>query len=344
MKAVAGRAAALLAKSGLLGLLESADQEPNRLRIVAYHRVDDPAADPDLEPGLVSATPEALRAQAEIIAQHYRPVSLGEVVAAHRGEGQLPARAVLFTVDDGYADFAEHIWPTLRAVGVPVVLFVPTAFPDTPGPGFWWDRLHAAARRTDQASVDVPGCGELRFGDAAERRAAYKTMRNYVKTRPHHEAMTWVDEVVTRLADLPSLHRVLGWDALRQLAGEGVAICSHGHQHAVSTRLSPEDLAWDLRTSKEIVERELGAQAGPPVFAYPSAILDETSQATAAGAGFELAFSGQRRIARVPFEDPYDVSRLPMMHYPTPLFRAQLRPSVAAIGRFLIDGRAPRAA
>ena len=344
MKAVAGRAAAVLAKSGLLGLLESADHETDRLRIVAYHRVDDPAAEPDLEPGLVSASPEGLRAPAEVIARHYRPVSLDEVVAAHRGEGALPPRAVLFTVDDGYADFAEHIWPILRAAGVPVVLFVPTAFPDAPGPGFWWDRLHAAARRTDRGSLDVQGCGELRFGDATERRAAYKAMRNYVKTRPHHEAMGWVDDVVGRLADLPSLHRVLGWDALRKLAGEGVAICSHGHQHAVSTRLSAEDLAGDLSTSKTILERELGANAVPPVFAYPSAIFDETSQAAAAGAGYEMAFSGQRRIPRVPFEDPYDVPRLPMMHYPTPLFRAQLRPSVAAIGRLLIDGRAPSAA
>lgn len=342
MKALAGRAAAWLAKSGLLDLLEAADRDTDRVRIVAYHRVDDPDAEPDLEPGLVSATPDAFRAQAEIIARHYHAVSLDQVVAAHRGEGALPSRAVLFTVDDGYADFAEHIWPTLRALGLPVVLFVPTAYPDVPGPGFWWDRLHAAARRTDRAVLDVPGCGLLEFGDAAARRRAYKAMRNYVKTRPHHEAMAWVDDVVARLADVPSVHRVLGWEALRKLAAEGVAICSHSHRHAICPRLSDADLAEDLATSKAILERELGAVA--PVFAYPSAIFDEKSQAAVAGAGFEMAFSGQRRIARVPFADPYDIARLPMMHYPTPLFRAQLRPSVAALGRLLIDGRVPRAA
>ena len=52
-------------------------------------------------------------------------------------------RVVVAFFDDGYLDFAEHAWPTLQSLGIPAVLFVPTAFPDHPGPGFWWDRLYA---------------------------------------------------------------------------------------------------------------------------------------------------------------------------------------------------------
>ncbi len=344
MKSLAGRAAALFVRSGLLGLLEAADHDADRLRVIAYHRVGELEAEPDLEPGLISATPDAFRAQAEIIARHYNAVSLDQVVAAHRGEASLPPRPVLLTFDDGYVDFAEHAWPTLSAFGLPAVLFVPTAYPDVEGPGFWWDRLHAAARRTDRRTLDLEGVGRLEFGDAPRRRRAYKVMRAWVKSRPHPEAMAWVDAAVERLAELPSLHRVLGWEALRRLAAEGVSVCSHSHQHALCTRLSPEDLAADVERSLRIVERELGPHAAPRAFAYPSGVRDAASRAAVAEAGFELAFVGERRIDRVPFADPHDISRLPMMHYPTPLFRAQLRPGVAALGRLLIDGRAAHAA
>ncbi len=337
MKAIAGKAAALFARSGLLSLLEEADRDSSRVRVVAYHRVDEPESEPDLDPGLISTTPSELRAQAELVVRHYSAISLDDLVAAHRGEASLPQRPVLFTVDDGYLDFAEHIWPTLRAAGVPVVLFVPTAFPDVPGPGFWWDRLHAALRRTEEQYVDVPDLGRLPLSDAPEKRAAHKAIRGHVKTLPHFAAMHWLDEQLAKLADLPSLHRVLGWDALRKLASEGVAVCSHGHSHALCTQLAPAELSEDLSTAKRIVERELGEHASPSVFAYPSSANDEETRVAVREAGYELAFGGGRSIDRLPFESPHHVTRLPVLRYSTDLFRAQLRPSVASLGRLLID-------
>lgn len=344
MKAAAGNAAEALARSGLLGLLEARDHDAARVRVVAYHRVDELAAEPDLDPGLVSATPDDFRAQVELVARHYRPISLDDLVAAHRGERALPPRAVLFTFDDGYRDFAEQAWPTLQRAGVPAVLFVPTAFPDRPGPGFWWDRLHAALRHTERREIEVAGLGTLSLTDAATRRAAHRAIRARVKSQPHDEAMKWLDALLAELADLPSLHRVLGWDALRKLASDGLAVCSHSHAHALCTRLGPDALAADLRTSKAAIERELGAHAPPPVFAYPAAAHDARSREAVRRAGFELAMSGERRIPRLPFGDPMNVMRLPMLRYPTALFRAQLRPSVAMLGRWLIDERPARAA
>jgi peptidoglycan/xylan/chitin deacetylase (PgdA/CDA1 family) len=337
MKAMAGKAASLFARSGLLGRLEAADRDPSRVRVVAYHRVDEPEAEPDLEPGLISTTPAELRAQAELVARHYNAISLDDLIAAHRGEASLPPRAVLFTVDDGYLDFAEHIWPTLRAAGIPAVLFVPTAFPDVPGPGFWWDRLHAALRRTEERFVDIPGLGRLSLADAGEKRAAHRAIRGHVKTLPHFIAMSWLDDQLAKLADLPSLHRVLGWDALRQLASEGVAVCSHGHSHALCTQLGPAELADDLSTAKRIIERELGVYAPPAVFAYPSSANNADTRVAVREAGYELAFGGGRAIDRLPFEIPHHVTRLPMLRYATDLFRAQLRPSVASLGRLFID-------
>ena len=344
MKALAGVAADAFARSGLLGLLESLDRNSERVRVVAYHRIAEPGEEPDLDPGLVSASPEDFRAQVELVARHYSPISLDDLVAAHRGERRLPPRPVLFTFDDGYRDFAEHAWPILKRAGVPAALFVPTAFPDQPGPGFWWDRLHATLARTDRREIDAPGVGRLPLEEPGDRRAAHRAIRTRVKDLVHAEAMEWLDATLTPLADVPSVHRVLGWDALRALAREGLAVCAHGHVHALATQLEPADLASDLATSKQAIERELGDDAPPPVFAYPSAAEDARARAAVRDAGFELGFGGGRSIDRLPFPDPACVTRLPMLNYANALFRAQLRPSVATLGRWLIDERPARAA
>jgi len=339
MKAVAGKAADALARVGLLRMLESMDRASDRVRVIAYHRVDELEAEPDLDPGLVSALPADFRAQMEVIARHYNAITIDDLLAAHRGEKTLPARAVLLTFDDGYLDFGERAWPILREIGLPAVLFVPTGFPDQPGPGFWWDRLHAALRNSREPRLDVAGIGTFDLRDHAGRRAAHLALRLHVKSLPHASAMKWLDEQISGIADLPSLHRVLGWDALRKLAHEGVAVCSHSHAHALCTRLAPEELAKDLTLARRRIEEELGDDAPPPVFAYPASANDATSRRVVREAGYELAFGGGRSIERMPFADPHHINRLPMLRYATALFRAQLRPSVSQLGRLLIDRR-----
>ena len=340
MKALAGHAASVLASCGLLSALEAVDRGTRRVRVLAYHRIDDVEAEPDLDPGLVSATPENFRAQMEAVATRYTAISLDQLVAAHRGQSALPPRAILLTFDDGYRDFAEQAWPILKHLGLPAVLFVPTRFPDSEGPGFWWDRLHAALTRTRASSVEASGVGRLEIDDAVSRRAAHKILRTHAKKLPHDEAMAWLDELIGQLADVPSVHRVLGWDALRKLASEGLSVCSHGDRHALCTRLSPEELKDDLIVSRERIESELGEHAPPSVIAYPANASDAQVRESVCTSGYELAFGGRRGIDRLPFEDAFEIMRMPVHRYGTALFRAQLRPSVSRLGRVLIDGRA----
>lgn len=340
MKTLAGHAATVLARSGLLSALESVERGTHRLRVLAYHRIDELDAEPDLDPGLISATPASFRAQMELLETRYRVISLDELARAHRGEMPLPARAVLLTFDDGYLDFARNAWPILRDLGLPAVLFVPTHFADRPGAGFWWDRLHSALARTRERCIEVAGLGRLELGDAAARRRAHRVLRTHAKSLPHAEAIAWIDGWVDRLAEVPDLHRVLGWNELREMAHEGLSVCSHGHVHALCTRLSPGELAEELRVSKARIETELGGAAPPSAFAYPANACDAHARRAVRDAGYELAFGGRRGIDRLPLADAFDLMRLPVQGYGTALFRAQLRPSVSRLGRMLIDGRA----
>lgn len=338
MKKVAQLFARALQSTGVLRALEQLDHS-SRLRVLVYHRVDELWAEPDLDPGLISATPAEFRAQMQIVAEHYDVVSLPTVLAAQRGETSLPARAVLITFDDGYRDFAEHAWPVLRELGLPAVLFVSTAFPDqSDQSGFWWDRLHAGLRLAEDGIVNLPNLGAFDLAEPKGRRVALKACKQYVKSLPHDQAMDWVDTALRELGEVPPLARVLDWDTLAELSREGLALCAHGHSHALCTQLSADELKADLSTSKARLAQELGDDSCASVLAWPANACNQQVCDIARELGFEMAFGGGRGLARLPIEDAMNVTRIPAHRYESALFRALLRPSIAGFGRWVING------
>jgi hypothetical protein len=76
------------------------------------------------------------------------------------------------------------------------------------------------------------------------------------------------------------------------------------------------------------------------VIAYPANACDERVFEAVQTAGYRLAFGGRRGVERLPLARPYDLVRLPVLRYPTALFRFQLRPFVSALGGRLAALRA----
>jgi hypothetical protein len=219
---IATAAVEVAAGSRLLDLLERRGGSDARvLRVLTYHRVIDPG-DAPLYPGVLSATPSGFAAQMRALAERFRVVPIAEVVTALRERAPLPPRALLITFDDAYRDFAEHAWPVLKSLGLPVALFVPTAFPVQPDRTFWWDRLYRAvvsARRDDPLPS---AAGRLLLNTPVERERSFCRVRDRVKALPHREAMELVARVCSELEPSPLAGEVLSWDQLRGLAREGV--------------------------------------------------------------------------------------------------------------------------
>lgn len=339
MKWIAEGVARGLDSLGLLSVFENLEHETRRLRVLTYHRVAEAGESPDLEPGLISATPARFRREMQLLASSYTPISLDQLLDTHRTGSRLPERAVLVTFDDAYEDFSRNAWPIMRTLGIPATLFVPTAFPDGDPRGFWWDRLHAALLRTDRSDFEFETFGTLSLTTHEQRRSAYRTLRNYVKSLAHEQAMSCVDEWVGRLAELPPLNQVLGWSELKTLASEGVSVCSHGHRHALMTRLGDAQLEEDLSGSLARVQSEMGAYAAPPVLAYPANASSAVVQAAVKRAGYTLAFGGRRGFNHLPLAEPLSLRRIPAMRYEESLYRAQLRPSVCRAGELFFDLR-----
>jgi peptidoglycan/xylan/chitin deacetylase (PgdA/CDA1 family) len=284
-RSVAGSAAS----TRLVSLLERLDRpHPHAMAVLMYHRVIEPGEVPTHDPTVVSTTPAQFEEQIAFLAANVPLLSLDELLAVRRGQAQAPPGAVVITFDDAYYDFAAHAWPVLRRHGVPATLFVPTGFPDDPKRPFWWDHLHHALVTTGRRDGLATPWGVLPLRTETDRAETFRLLRDRLKATPHHEAMALLDGVAAELGvDSPG-GSVLGWDELRRLAGEGVALAPHGRTHALLDQLSVDEARDEVKSSLADLEREIGS--APRVFAYPAGGLTEGVVELVREEGFEIAF------------------------------------------------------
>src|SRR5262245_33089754 len=294
LRRMAAAAVQLAAASRLLDLLERAGgEDPRILRVLTYHRIVEPG-DGTLYPGVVSCTPPAFERQVRALASRFHVISLAEAVAALRDRAALPPRALLLTFDDAYADFARHAWPVLRSQGLPAVLFVPTGFPDRADRPFWWDRLYRAFASARREEPLPSAAGLLPLATPAARERSFRRVRDRVKELPHREAMELVARVCSALEPSPAGGSVLGWDELRALAREGVALCPHTRNHPLLDRIRPDEIRAEIAGSLADLRREIGD--APPVLAYPDGRYGRAALRVAREVGIEVAFTTYRGV------------------------------------------------
>ncbi len=283
------------------------DSRPNHLRILMYHRIGDVATPSPLAPCTLSATPAVFAEQMEMLCRDFYPVGWTEVAAALQGGPALPPRSVLVTFDDAYRCFAEHAWPVLRTRSIPVVLFVPTAFPDTLDRVFWWDALHwALAHRDNRASVEGPD-GPLLLATPEQRRRAFRRLSQHIRQQPFQEGLQFIETLLSAVGPAPGGH-VLGWDELRRLKQAGVELAPHTRSHPILDRIAAEEARHEIDESCRDLRREVGTC--PALLAYPGGFTDATVARIVRELGLEAAVTTRRGANRLPTRDPLHLRRI----------------------------------
>lgn len=261
------------------------------LRVLTYHRVANGVESSTLTPRLISTTPDNFREQVAYLARHYDVVSMAEVLEALQYRRRLSSRSVLITFDDAYVDFKETAWPILREHCLPATLFVPTAYPDHPERGFWWDRLWRAVMGTSQTVLRGRRM-EVPIESPEDRRMGLPKLHTYIKSLPHKEAMAFVDRICAFCGEIPTDQRtVLNWSELRELVREGVTLGAHTRTHPILTRMSLPKARIEIRGSQEDLHRKIGKVL--PIFSYPNGAYNETILRVMREEGFLLSVTGE---------------------------------------------------
>lgn len=325
LKKILGRAARLPVSSQLVTTLEQLDTyQANLLRVITYHRIDVPEAHPSAYPGLISASPEMFEQQMQFLAKHYHVISMQDLLDAFERYRTLPPRTVLITFDDATLDFAEHAWPILQRYSLPATLFVPTGYPDQADRLFWWDRLYHALYSTRQPQVEAFG-QVWPLAKEKERSNTFKQLRQRMKTIPFEQVSAQISRIEQELATSSPEHMVLGWDALRDLARQGVSLGAHTQTHPQLDQITLEQAKYEIQASIADLQRELGSVL--PIFAYPGGAFTEQVAALLPQAGVRLGFTTRRGLNDMSFVNPLCFARINIGQSSTmPIFRAQLLP------------------
>ncbi len=246
---------------------------PGALLALSYHEVPGD--------GLPASAPGAGRYGVEIshlVAQFnwlrengYHPVSLARIAQAREGGAPLPAKAVLLSFDDGYADFHARVFPVLKLFGYPAVIALVGSWMDAP-----------AGATVDYDGKKVPRETFLSWAQVREMTAS-----GLVEVASHSYA----------------LHRGVTANPQGNAQPAGVA-----RIYDAATRSYESDEAWlarirdDLQRNARLIERETGK--APRAMVWPYGRYNRASQRIARELGMPLMLTLEGGVNAA--DDPLD--------------------------------------
>lgn len=276
-------------------------------RIVMYHRFS-PA------PAVRAVSRAAFEAQMRLIGEHYRPLSLDDLLRQLQSGAAMPANAILVTIDDAYEDVYSIAMPILKRYGVPAIVYAPSGFVDRET-WLWPDAVRYLLFTTAKQSLQLNVAGQSRswtWHRAAEVEGIWNGVADFVKTLRRDDCLEALRQMQAELQlPLPveptAEFRAMSWEQLREWRAAGLDIGSHTCVHPTMSLESRELQAHELTASKARLEQML--QMPVRHFCYPfggNCDFNDTSAELAAAAGYASAVTTEPGLI-----DAADLYRIP---------------------------------
>ncbi len=238
--------------------------------IVMMHRFE------DRELGVTGHSSDLLAAHLEYLRRHrYNIVSLDQFVTRLVCGEEAEPRTVVFTVDDGHADFARIGAPIFARFDVPATLFLTTGFVDGET-WLWYDALAYLLGDAPQGEVSYEALGAattFRWRTAAERYLRLQELMERFKSLPIceiRENLAALSVAVNRELPEKPVPRwgSLTWSEVNHWGARGMRFGAHSRQHPI---LANEDRA---SVQREIMDSWSRIREATPhsskVFAFPN--------------------------------------------------------------------------
>jgi peptidoglycan/xylan/chitin deacetylase (PgdA/CDA1 family) len=238
-----------------------------------YHSVMDDPSRQALTLGEIIHSTAVFRGQMELLARKYHPVSLNDVLLFVRGEKDLPARPVVVTFDDGYADNHDVAMPVLNQTGVPATFYATVDCIET-GTLPWPSRLRHAFLTTQQSQWEEPAGATWPLNGNADRQRAFQRASDHAARLAGEHQNQFVHSVETKLevgTPAPAERLMMTWEQVRGLVAGGHLVGSHTLTHPNMAHIKDGEAATEMTQSKHRLEEALRS---PVVhFSYPCPAL-----------------------------------------------------------------------
>ena len=253
------------------------------LSILTYHSFGPAAEHPYLNRMPVQRMDEQIRHLKTIYDLVDIETGLARLTSGDADASALPMVAI--TVDDGYGDNYEHLFPLLRAHAVPATIFLATDYIDS-GHLPWPTRLSAALHYATASKLAGPD--EMGLDGPSERSAAGRRLRQSLSRLGTAERKSRLEEIEAVLK--PRRYtplKPLTWESVRNMRAAGIRFGAHTHWHGWLDRLPESDRNEELVTAKRRIEAEL--QEACAGIAYPNGNWNDDVAEAAQRAGYRWA-------------------------------------------------------
>ncbi|MGH9941912.1 MAG: polysaccharide deacetylase family protein [Pyrinomonadaceae bacterium] len=233
----------------------------------------------------------------------YNILSLDEAVRRLRERLGFPPRSLVFTVDDGYFDFAEVGAKVFSDFDCPVTVFLTTGFLEGTH-WHWWDKIDHVIRQTSARRLSLAFKGQeltIQLDDSAANRP---TIAGRVAldctTVSESERADFIDALATA-ADVeiparpPARYAPMKWDDARHLERQGVSFGPHTMSHPILIQATDEDAAWQIGESWRLLRQRIARPL--PILAYPNGDYGSRELELVARTGLAAAVTTEQTYA-----------------------------------------------
>lgn len=301
---------------------------PKVLYILAYHRIFPfPGKNYPFAESTISATPEEFDKQMEFVRKRFNVINFDTISNAISSGKPLPKKSLIITFDDGYGDNYEIAFEIIRKHKLTATIFLSTYFIDT-GKPFWFDKLSYIIKKMPQGPITF-GSGKYIFEVTDKNREEIrKSVVKLLRTVTNEERLNLLSQleqqskIVVPKDDL-ELAKPLDWRQIREMSDEGIEIGSHTITHPFLTKLTRDEIIYELAESKKIIEDKTGTQVKS--IAYPNGDYNQTVIYCAKECGYEVGISYEHNFIDINKYQPFSLPRIHVeLDVTYPLFQANI--------------------
>ena len=233
----------------------------------------------DADRGVKGVAAQSLRASLSFLRRKkFRLGSFEDLLSERQSHPGDNPPLVVFSVDDGHAEFADVAAPIFAEFDCPVTVFLTTGPIDNPM-WFWWDKVEYAIDATKSREIRLHiGDRDIvwRWTTPGERSVARSEIVEALKVVPNEarlHALTMLEDraAVQMPGAPPPRYAAMTWADVRRCAKGGVTFGPHTVTHPMLSQISESEAEWEISQSWKRLRAE--SDAAVPVFCYPNGVF-----------------------------------------------------------------------